>query len=177
MYVKDAKEFDLCCIMRISSCIIQYKNYTKNAKVITSVNQLEMYRIWPRNQKSGSVLMWRFTYSCWYSVGTEFVVPFIGSFFFSKHGNIQDLVYFNPNHLGPYVCIIYDAHNSAHLEGPGGVPSLQKLMLKESQTPGPSKCAAFNGAQHIFSPAKLFQNMIAKSVHHFGTTAGVIIGF
>ena len=47
-------------------------------------------------------------------------------------------------------------------------------MLKYSQTPGPSKCAAINGAQHIFSAAKLFQTMISKSVHHFGTTTGVI---
>ena len=44
----------------------------------------------------------------------------------------------------------------------------------KSQTHLPSKCAAFNNAQHKFSPAKLFQNMIFKSVHHFGTTAGVI---
>ena len=47
-------------------------------------------------------------------------------------------------------------------------------MLKDSQTHRPSKCSAFNGAQHIFSPAKLFQNMISKNVHHFGRTAGVI---
>ena len=47
-------------------------------------------------------------------------------------------------------------------------------MLKDSQNPGPWKCAAFNGAQHIFSQAKLFQNMISNSVHHFDTTAGVI---
>ena len=38
----------------------------------------------------------------------------------------------------------------------------------------PSKCTTFYGAQHIFSPAKLFQNMISKSVYHICTTAGVI---
>ena len=36
-------------------------------------------------------------------------------------------------------------------------------------------CAAFNGAQYIFSLAKLFKNMFPKRVHHFGTTAAVII--
>ena len=49
-------------------------------------------------------------------------------------------------------------------------------MLKYSQTPGHSKCAAFNGAQHIFIPAKLLQNMISKRVYNFGTTDGVIRG-
>ena len=47
-------------------------------------------------------------------------------------------------------------------------------MLKYSQTPGHSKCAAFNGAQHIFIPAKLLQNMISKRVYNFGTTDRVI---
>ena len=47
-------------------------------------------------------------------------------------------------------------------------------MLKYSQIPGLLKCEAFNGAQHIFSPAKLVQNIISRSVHHFGTTAGII---
>ena len=41
----------------------------------------------------------------------------------------------------------------------GGVPSLLELMLKDGQTPGPSKCASLYGAQHIFSPAKLFQKV------------------
>ena len=41
---------------------------------------------------------------------------------------------------------------------------------------GPSKCAAFNRALHIFSQAQLFQNTISKSVHHFGTTPRVLKG-
>ena len=47
-------------------------------------------------------------------------------------------------------------------------------MLKDSQTHRPSKCATFYGAQHIFSPANLFQNMISKSVYHICATAEVI---
>ena len=46
-------------------------------------------------------------------------------------------------------------------------------MLKDSQSPGPSKYAPFYDALHIFSPTKLFQNMILISVHHICTTAGV----
>ena len=70
---------------------------------------------------------------------------------------------------------VYDTHNWCTLGGAGGVPSLYKLMLKDSLIPrGPSKWAAFYGAQHIFCPAKLFQYMISKSVHHICTTAGVI---
>ena len=72
------------------------------------------------------------------------------------------------------VCIIYDTNNGAHLEGPGVFHLFQKLMLKDSQTHHPSKCATFYGAQHIFSPANLFQNMISKSVYHICTTAEVI---
>ena len=51
---------------------------------------------------------------------------------------------------------------------------LIEISVKTSQTHRPSKCATFNGAQHIFSLAKFFQIMILKSVHPFGTTAGVI---
>ena len=47
-------------------------------------------------------------------------------------------------------------------------------MLKDSQTHRPSQCATFYGEQHIFSPAKLFKNMISKSVYHICTTGGVI---
>ena len=63
------------------------------------------------------------------------------------------------------VCIIYDAHNGAHFI---------EINVKIHSKPRPSKCAAFYGAQHIISPAQLFQNMISKSVHHFATTAGLI---
>ena len=49
-----------------------------------------------------------------------------------------------------------------------------ETYVKYSQTLGPSKCAALISAQHIFSPAKLFQNMISQSVHHLDTAAGII---
>ena len=45
-------------------------------------------------------------------------------------------------------------------------------MLKDSQTPDPSKCAAIYGAQRIFRPANVY--IIFKSGDHFGTIAGVI---
>ena len=66
------------------------------------------------------------------------------------------------------VCIIYDAHNAA-LGGTGGCYIFIEINVKRQSNPGPSKYAP----QRKFSPAKLFQNMILKSVHHFDSTAGV----
>ena len=63
----------------------------------------------------------------------------------------------NPNHPGP--CVHHIWYN-------------MQTMVHTWRGLG---CAESNGAQHIFSPANLYQNLISKSVHHFGTTAGVII--
>ena len=59
----------------------------------------------------------------------------------------------HPNHAGPCVhcAIMYGPHNGAHLERPGGCSIFLEINVKDSQTTGPSKCTAFNGAQHIFT--------------------------
>ena len=70
-----------------------------------------------------------------------------------------------PNPPGP--CLYHSMiHTMMHTWRGRGCYIFIELMLKlkHSQTPGPSKRATFYGAQHIFSPAKLFQNMISKSV-------------
>ena len=80
---------------------------------------------------------------------------------------------FNPNPPSPCVHHIWCMHKMVHTWLFGG--DFIEINVWRRSNPGPSNCAAFYGAQHIFSSAKLFQNMISKSVHHFGTTAGVIL--
>ena len=79
--------------------------------------------------------------------------------------------------LAPVISI-YDAHHGAYLEGPGGCYIFIGINVKrQSNPPGTAQSMLLSKVHaHFQSPAKLFQNMILKSVHHFGTTAGVIRG-
>ena len=57
--------------------------------------------------------------------------------------------------------------------------SLQKLMLKDSQTPVPSKCAAFYGAQHILiiEPSKIISKYdFEKCVSYLHNSRGNYVG-
>ena len=68
-------------------------------------------------------------------------------------------------------------HTMVHTWRGRGCSIFIEINVKRQSNPRPPlQCATFYGAQHIVSPAKLFQNMISKSVYHtvhICTTAGV----
>ena len=73
--------------------------------------------------------------------------------------------------FGTCVCK-YDTNIGAHCRGLGCSIFIEINVKRQSNPSPPSKCSTFYTAQHIFSQAQLFQNIISKSVCLLGTTAG-----
>ena len=81
--------------------------------------------------------------------------------FCTGHGTDIYLL-FNPNQ--PDTVCAYMIQTLVHTWRGWGCSIFIETNVKDSQTHCPSKRAAFNSAQNIFSQAQLFQNIISKSV-------------
>ena len=106
---------------------------------------------------------------CMHKVKLRLTVQRKFNFFYHSKNNIY-LLY--PNHPGP-VCIIVNVQlysiqytwytQWCTLGGAGGVPSLLKLLFKDSQS-----------VQHSKMPSKIISKYVSKRMQHFGKTAGVV---